>query len=67
MPIPPLPKATDPQRNVFLAIPLFHVTGCLSWLMRAFFAGSKMVLMRRWDVNEAARLIMSENVIVIGG
>ncbi|OCF37059.1 long-chain fatty acid CoA ligase [Kwoniella heveanensis BCC8398] len=67
IPIPPLPKASDPQRTLLLAIPLFHVTGCLSWLMRAFFAGSKMVLMRRWDTAEAIRLIRSENVRIIGG
>ncbi|WVQ96199.1 hypothetical protein IAU59_003302 [Kwoniella sp. CBS 9459] len=67
LPIPALPKASDPQRTLLLAIPLFHVTGCLSWLMRAFFAGSKMVLMRRWDTAEAVRLIQSENVRIIGG
>nr|XP_018260501.1 long-chain fatty acid CoA ligase [Kwoniella dejecticola CBS 10117]OBR82659.1 long-chain fatty acid CoA ligase [Kwoniella dejecticola CBS 10117] len=67
LPIPPLPKPTDPQRTLLLAIPLFHVTGCLSWLMRAFFAGSRMVLMRRWNAEEAIRLIIQENVKVIGG
>jgi acyl-CoA synthetase (AMP-forming)/AMP-acid ligase II len=50
-----------------LSIPLFHVTGCLSWLSRAIFAGSKMVYMKRWDVDEALRLIESEKVTVIGG
>ncbi|KAK8849472.1 hypothetical protein IAR55_004805 [Kwoniella newhampshirensis] len=64
---PPLPNPFHPQRTVLLSIPLFHVTGCLSWLMRAFFAGSKMVLMRRWDVKEAVRLIEAERVTVIGG
>ncbi|WWC93048.1 uncharacterized protein L201_008012 [Kwoniella dendrophila CBS 6074] len=67
LPQPPLPKTTDPQRTLLLAIPLFHVTGCLSWLMRAFFAGSRMVLMRRWSTEEAIRLIIKENVKVIGG
>ncbi|WVQ66525.1 uncharacterized protein L199_004706 [Kwoniella botswanensis] len=65
--IPPLPKATDPQRTLLLAIPLFHVTGCLSWLMRAFFAGSRIIMMRRWNTDEAVRLIVKENVRVIGG
>ncbi|WRT69457.1 uncharacterized protein IL334_006443 [Kwoniella shivajii] len=67
IPPPPLPKPTDPQRTLLLAIPLFHVTGCLSWLMRAFFAGSKMVLMRRWNTAEAVNLIVDENVRIIGG
>ncbi|WVR08281.1 hypothetical protein IAU60_005328 [Kwoniella sp. DSM 27419] len=67
LPIPSLPKASDPQRTVLLAIPLFHVTGCLSWLMRAFFAGSRIVMMRRWDTVEAVGLIQSERVRIIGG
>jgi len=65
--IPPLPKASDPQKTVLLAIPLFHVTGCLSWLLRAFFAGSKMVMMARWDTKVACRLIQEEKVTAIGG
>jgi acyl-CoA synthetase (AMP-forming)/AMP-acid ligase II len=64
---PELPTASDAQRVVLLSIPLFHVTGCLSWLMRAVFAGSKMVMMRRWDVQEAVGLIEQEKVTVIGG
>jgi acyl-CoA synthetase (AMP-forming)/AMP-acid ligase II len=65
--MPPLPKPTDPQRTVLLSIPLFHVTGNLSWLMRAIHGGSKMVYMRHWNVKEAVKLIMEENVTVIGG
>jgi acyl-CoA synthetase (AMP-forming)/AMP-acid ligase II len=64
---PPLPRPTDPQKTVLLSIPLFHVTGCLSWLMRAFFAGSKMVYLRRWSGDDAVRLILQEKVTVIGG
>ncbi|RXK37731.1 hypothetical protein M231_04980 [Tremella mesenterica] len=67
LPIPPLPQPSHPQRTVLLAIPLFHVTGCLSWLMRAFFAGSKMVLLPKWSTTEAIRVIQSEGVTVIGG
>jgi acyl-CoA synthetase (AMP-forming)/AMP-acid ligase II len=66
-PLPPLPKPTDPQRTVLLSIPLFHVTGNLSWLMRAIHGGSKMVYMRHWNVKEAVKLILNENVSVIGG
>jgi acyl-CoA synthetase (AMP-forming)/AMP-acid ligase II len=35
--------------------------------MRAFFGGSKMVMMRKWNTEEAVRLIMEEKVTVIGG
>jgi acyl-CoA synthetase (AMP-forming)/AMP-acid ligase II len=65
--MPPPLKATDPQKVVLLAVPLFHVTGNLSWLMRALYAGSKMVYLRKWDVKEAVRLIVQEGVTVIGG
>ncbi|KAK1923795.1 hypothetical protein DB88DRAFT_492483 [Papiliotrema laurentii] len=65
--VPPLPRATDPQKTVLLSVPLFHVTGCLSWLMRAFFGGSKMVLMPRWNTRDAIALIEEEGVTVIGG
>ncbi|ORX37971.1 hypothetical protein BD324DRAFT_650512 [Kockovaella imperatae] len=64
---PPMPKPTDPQKIVLLAVPLFHVTGCLSWLMRAFFTGNKMIMMSRWSIHEAVSLIQSQKVTVIGG
>jgi hypothetical protein len=35
--------------------------------MRAFFGGSKMVMMRKWNTAEAVGLIMEEKVTVIGG
>ncbi|WVN86989.1 uncharacterized protein L203_102164 [Cryptococcus depauperatus CBS 7841] len=66
-PLPSAPKATDPQRTVLLSIPLFHVTGCLSWLLRAITNGSKLVTCRKWNVKEAIRLIQLENVNTIGG
>ncbi|WVQ79445.1 hypothetical protein IAT38_001543 [Cryptococcus sp. DSM 104549] len=65
-----LPKSLspdDPQKVSFLAIPLFHVTGCLSWLLRAFVTGSKLVMMRRWNVNQAVKLCVEEKVNLIGG
>ncbi|KAL7424941.1 hypothetical protein Q5752_000628 [Cryptotrichosporon argae] len=65
--IPPLPTAQDAQRTVLLSIPLFHVTGCLSWLMRALFGGSRLVLMHHWSVRDAVKLVLSENVNVVGG
>ncbi|TXT07528.1 hypothetical protein VHUM_03248 [Vanrija humicola] len=56
------------SQNVMLVpVPLFHVTGCLSWLVKAMTFGSKIVFMRRWDVDTAIDLIASEGVNVIGG
>ncbi|WOO80581.1 3-[(3aS,4S,7aS)-7a-methyl-1,5-dioxo-octahydro-1H-inden-4-yl]propanoyl:CoA ligase [Vanrija pseudolonga] len=59
------PPAT--QNVMLVPVPLFHVTGCLSWLIKAMTFGSKVVFMRRWDVDTAIDLISSERVNVIGG
>jgi acyl-CoA synthetase (AMP-forming)/AMP-acid ligase II len=50
-----------------LAIPMFHVTGCLSWLLRFFRTGSKAVFMRKWNVGDAIKLIQDENIKIVGG
>ncbi|TDL21288.1 long-chain-fatty-acid-CoA ligase [Rickenella mellea] len=55
------------QKAGLLSVPLFHVTGCTSTLMPNTALGSKIVLMRRWDANEAARLITSEKITTCGG
>lgn len=55
------------QQSYLVAVPLFHVTGCLSWLVRALNLGSKVVFMRRWNVRDAIELIKEETVNVIGG
>lgn len=57
-----------PQAGVMLlAVPLFHVTGCLGWMVRAWFMGFKMVFMRRWNVDEAVKLCVDERIGYIGG
>ena len=45
-----LPKPEPQQWTTLLVIPLFHVTGCISVLAPLIAQGSKLVLMRRWDV-----------------
>ena len=63
-----LPK-TDPtrQRTTLLVVPLFHVTGCISVLAPLVAQGAKLVLMRRWDVDRAMKLIEQEKVDATGG
>jgi len=56
-----------PPSAILLAIPMFHVTGCLSWLLRFFRTGSKAVFMRRWNVADAIKLIQDEDIKIIGG
>jgi long-chain acyl-CoA synthetase len=63
------PPSPDPiqQQATLLVVPLFHVTGCISILMPLVAQGSKLVLMRRWDVEGAMKLIEQEKVDATGG
>lgn len=57
----------EKQGVMLLAVPLFHVTGCLGWMVRAWVMGFKMVFMRRWNVDHAAKLCVDEGIGFIGG
>jgi len=63
----PVPDPNAPQRASLLSVPFFHVTGCHSTLLPASRAGSKLVLMYKWDAGAALRLIERERVNGIGG
>jgi long-chain acyl-CoA synthetase len=56
-----------PQRIALLAVPLFHVSGLSATLGTTVNAGGKLVLMRRWDAEQAMQLIERERVTVTGG
>lgn len=58
---------SSPQKGILLSVPFFHVTGLTSLAMLASVAGMKLVLMRKWDLEEASRLIKNENVVIAGG
>jgi len=64
---PPVPGPHLPQRVSLLVVPLFHVTGCMPWLVNGMNAGSKIVLMRKWDAGLALGLIERERVTLAGG
>lgn len=51
-----------PQQAVLLVYPLFHISGLGAAFLSPLFAGSKVVIMRRWDADEAARLIAAETI-----
>ncbi|KAJ3517299.1 hypothetical protein NMY22_g13995 [Coprinellus aureogranulatus] len=55
------------QKAALVAVPLFHVTGSTSYSMMATLTGMKIVLMKKWIPEIAARLIREENVAVAGG
>ncbi len=54
--------ANLPQQAALLVYPLFHVSGLGSAFLSPLFAGSKVVIMRRWDAAEAIRLIAHEQI-----
>jgi long-chain acyl-CoA synthetase len=59
--------AVGARRVTLLTVPLFHVTGCFSALMPSMFAGSGLVLMYKWDPEQALRLIEREKVSTMVG
>ncbi|KAF8639785.1 hypothetical protein AX17_001045 [Amanita inopinata Kibby_2008] len=63
----PPPPPSGPQKGVLLSVPFFHVTGLTSLSMLSTMSGLKIVLMRKWDPDEAARLIQKENIAIAGG
>lgn len=58
---PPLPPAT------LLTLPLFHVGGLQSFLLPFTASGGKVVLMYKWDADEAVDLIEREGVTSLAG
>jgi len=58
----------DPNRAITLVpVPFFHVTGCHAILAAGVYAGSKFILMHRWDVEEALKLIAKERITSVVG
>ena len=60
--------APPPPRPAFLVVtPLFHVTATHPVFLLSLPAGAKIVLMDKWDVEEAVTLIERENITRILG
>ena len=53
--------------SALLSVPLFHATGCHSTMLPLFAGGGKLVLMYRWDPEQAIALIEAEAVTGFGG
>jgi long-chain acyl-CoA synthetase len=57
------PPKDHPYRTSFiLIVPLFHVTGCVAVMLSCFAAGTKLVMMHKWDPARALELIERERV-----
>jgi len=65
--MPEAPSADGPKSAYLLSVPLFHATGCHSILVPNLAAGNKIVMMYKWDAEEALRLIEEERVAAFGG
>ena len=64
---PPQPNPDEPQRSILLSVPFFHATGCFAILNPTIASGGKIVLMHKWDVEQAMQLIERERVNAAGG
>ncbi|QGG94967.1 class I adenylate-forming enzyme family protein [Actinomarinicola tropica] len=63
-----LPPHTErPQQGRLLSVPLFHVTGCHATMVGSTWAGSKLVMMYRWNPERALELIERERLTSFGG
>jgi long-chain acyl-CoA synthetase len=60
---PPEEGAPEPLRPSALVVtPLFHVTATHPLFLLSLVAGAQITLMRKWDPDEAVRLIQSEKI-----
>lgn len=59
--------AASPPQAVLLVYPLFHISGLGSAFLSPLFSGTKIVIMRRWDAQEAIRLIKDEGITMFTG
>jgi long-chain acyl-CoA synthetase len=55
------------QASGLLSVPLFHVTGCHSALVAASFSGNKLVMIHKWNPEQALELIERERLTQFGG
>jgi long-chain acyl-CoA synthetase len=64
-PAPPEAPVFDPA--MLVSVPLFHVTGCNAIFLTAFRPGRKLVLMYKWNAEQALALIERERVTSFTG
>ena len=60
-------EAPSVQPCTLVNVPLFHVTGEVPVLLQSFVIGRKLVLMPKWNAEEAMRLIEREKVTYFVG
>jgi acyl-CoA synthetase (AMP-forming)/AMP-acid ligase II len=60
-------EAPTSQPTTLLNVPLFHVTAEVPVFLQSFAMGRKLVIMPKWDAEEAMRLIEQEKVTYFVG
>ena len=55
------------QPSTLLNVPLFHVTAEIPVMLQSFAMGRKLVLMAKWDAEDAMRLIEQEGITYFVG
>ena len=55
------------QPSTLLNVPLFHVTASVPVMLQSFAIGRKLVIMPKWDAEEAMRLIEAEKITYFVG
>jgi long-chain acyl-CoA synthetase len=65
---PPVEDVTPAEEPaVLLVVPLFHVTGCIGVLLSCMIAGYRIVIMDKWDPEQALGLIERERIVAFVG
>jgi long-chain acyl-CoA synthetase len=55
-------SALPAQASSLVNVPLFHVTASVPLVLQSYIIGRKLVLMPKWDAEEAMRLIEKERI-----
>lgn len=60
-------RAQMPQACSLLVFPLFHTSGCSAVFLTALTTGGKLVLMDKWNADQALALVAQEKITTFGG
>ena len=63
----PVPATPPPPPATLLTFPLFHVGGLHSFLLPFTASGGKVVLMYKWDADEAVDIVEREGITTVAG
>lgn len=67
MPNVELPPGVPEIPAILCNLPLFHVSACFAQFLASFFSGRKVVMMYKWDTEEALQLIEKERITSFNG